>query len=251
MANYIVITGASSGIGCAAARAFAQRGKHLILTARRLQRLETLKAELSETYPALNILVKYADLSVPKEADAFYDSLKDYPLETWINNAGFGYYSCVADQIPGKTAQLLHLNVEALTLLSLRFVHDYQNCPDAQLINISSTGGYIIVSNAVTYCASKFYVSAFTEGLARELQIKNAALRAKVLAPAATKTEFGQVANNTDAYDYDKYFTAYHSSQEMAQFLIKLYDSDKTVGIVDRETFQFQLCDPLLPYAAH
>lgn len=251
MANYIVITGASSGIGCAAARAFAQRGKHLILTARRLQRLETLKAELSEKYPALNILVKYADLSIPKEADDFYDSLKDYPLETWINNAGFGYYSCVADQIPGKTAQLLRLNIEALTLLSLRFVHDYQNCPGAQLINLSSAGGYTIVPNAVTYCASKFYVSAFTEGLARELQTQNAALRAKLLAPAATKTEFGQVANNTDAYNYDKYFAACHSSQEMAQFLIKLYDSDKTVGIVDRETFQFQLCDPLLPYAAH
>lgn len=251
MKKYIVITGASSGIGRAAAKAFAQRGKHLILAARRFQRLETLKAEISAKYPAVTVHVKSVDLSVPGNVSAFYDSLHDFPLEAWINNAGFGYYGSVASQNPDRTAELLRLNIEALTLLSLRFVQDHKNCPGAQLINLSSAGGYTIVPNAVTYCASKFYVSAFTEGLDRELRAENAALRAKVLAPAATKTEFGQVASHSDSYDYDQHFTAYHSSQEMARFLLKLYDSDKTVGIVDRDTFQFRLCDPLLPCAIH
>lgn len=251
MENYIVITGASSGIGCAAAKALAQRGKHLILAARRLDRLKSLKAELSARYPTLNILVKSVDLSVPKEAMDFYDALKSYPLETWINNAGFGIYGGAAEQSTDRTAQLLRLNVEVLTLLSLRFVRDYKDCPGTQIINLSSAGGYTIVPNAVTYCASKFYVSAFTEGLACELRAQNASLRAKVLAPAATKTEFGQVASGTDVYDYKQHFSSWHSSQEMAHFLLALYDSDKTVGIVDRETFRFQLCDSLLPCAAH
>lgn len=54
------------------------------------------------------------------------------------------------------------------------------------------------------------------EGLARELQECNAKLQAKVLAPAATRTNFGNVANNIDGYDYDKSFGSYHTSEQMA-----------------------------------
>ena len=70
-------------------------------------------------------------------------------------------------------------------------------------INISSSGGYTIVPTAITYCATKFYVSTFTEGLAWELIESGATMRAKVLAPAATQTEFGKKANNVEQYDYD------------------------------------------------
>ena len=52
-----------------------------------------------------------------------------------------------------------------------------------------------------------------------------------------------------DTYDYDKAFGTYHTSQQMAEFLLKLYDSDSTLGIVDRETFQFELRPPMFPYA--
>ena len=69
-----------------------------------------------------------------------------------------------------------------------------------------------------------------------ELIESGAKMRAKVLAPAATQTEFGKKANNVDAYDYDKAFGTYHTSQQMAEFLLKLYDSDRTLVIVDRET---------------
>ena len=127
--------------------------------------------------------------------------------------------------------------------------NSFKGIPGTQLINISSAGGYTIVPTAVTYCATKFYVSTFTEGLAWELIETGAKMRAKVLAPAATKTEFGKKANNVDAYDYDKAFGTYHTSRQMAEFLLKLYDSDSTLGIVDRETFQFKLQPPVFPYA--
>ena len=74
-------------------------------------------------------------------------------------------------------------------------------------------------------------------------------MRAKVLAPAATKTEFGMVANNVRDYDYDKSFGTYHTSRQVADFLLKLYDSEKVVGMVDRESFSFRLTEPLFPYA--
>ena len=85
-------------------------------------------------------------------------------------------------------------------------IHVVGLLPETQLINLSSCGGYTIVPTAVTYCATKFYVSTFTEGVAWELIESGAKMRAKVLAPAATQTEFGKKANNVDTYDYDKAF---------------------------------------------
>ncbi|MCD8213417.1 MAG: hypothetical protein LUC34_05150 [Campylobacter sp.] len=72
---------------------------------------------------------------------------------------------------------------------------------------------------------------------------------AKTLAPAATKTEFGKVATNADEYDYDANFKNYHSSEQTANFLLELYDSDKCVGAVDRNTFEFTLSEPKFDYA--
>jgi short-subunit dehydrogenase len=129
------------------------------------------------------------------------------------------------------------------------YVQKYQQQPQTQWIHISSAGGYTIVPTAVTYCASKFYVSSFTEGLALELRASNSPLQAKVLAPAATKTEFGKVANNTTTYNYDQAFSRYHDSEEMVQFLMQLYDSDSIVGSIDRETFTFVLSDHKFSYA--
>ena len=65
----------------------------------------------------------------------------------------------------GKIGAMLYLNIEALTILSALFVRDNKDTERTQLINISSCGGYTIVPTAVTYCAAKFYVSTFTEGL--------------------------------------------------------------------------------------
>lgn len=249
--KYTVITGASAGIGAAAARAFATRGHRLVLIARRTERLNALRAEILAAHPALDIIIKTADLSAPENVVRLYEELKTLPIGTWINNAGFGSYGMVGTQELGKITQMIHLNIEALTILSTLFVRDFADVTGAQLINISSVGGYQIVPTVVTYCATKFYVSAFTEGLAHELRARGAKLRAKLLAPAATQTEFGSIANDNPAYDYDKAFGTYHTSTEVADFLLALYDSDQTLGIVDRESYAFRLCAPQFPYAGN
>lgn len=247
--KYTVITGASSGIGYEAAKAFAKRGKNLVIIARRKDNLERLKQEILEKTPDLDIVIRSTDLSIPENVYQLYEGLREYEIETWINNAGFGNYDSVAHQDLKKIGAMLHLNIEALTILSSLFVRDYKDAEGTQLINISSCGGYTIVPTAVTYCAAKFYVSTFTEGLAWELEEAGAKMKAKVLAPAATKTEFGMVANDVREYDYDKSFGTYHTSQQVAGFLLELYDSEKAVGLVDREEFSFRLAEPLFPYA--
>ena len=95
--KYTVITGASSGIGRETAKAFANRGKNLIVAARRTENLEALKREILEQHPTLDVVIRTVDLSVLENVYQFFSSLKDFQLETWVNNAGFGNYDSVAD----------------------------------------------------------------------------------------------------------------------------------------------------------
>lgn len=247
--KYTVITGASSGIGYEAALAFAARGKHLILAARRTEELEKLKAKVADLDASLDVIIRTVDLSVSTNVYEFYASLKGFTIETWINNAGFGNFASIGEQHLPKIEQMLHLNIEALTILSSLYVRDYAEVEGTQIINISSGGGYTIVGNAVTYCATKFYVSAFTEGLAHELKGKNAAMKAKVLAPAATETEFAKRSFNVDHFEYEGTVPQFHTAEQMAGFLLELYDSEKVVGIVNGITYDFELKDPIYPYA--
>ena len=249
MKKYVVITGASSGIGKSTAKLFAQKGKNLILIAKRKKLLEDVKKEILLENSGIDVVIKDFDLTDIEKIPEFYSGFDDYEIELWINNAGVGLYQNVKDHSVDKIENLLKLNIEALTLLSILYVKNYHNTKGSQLINISSAGGYTIVPTATVYCATKFYVSAFTEGLARELIKNNSKLRAKVLAPAATKTEFGKVANNVTEYDYDKIFGTYNTSEEVANFLYQLYESDFTVGIVNREDFSFKLTNPVFSHS--
>ncbi|GLF87942.1 MULTISPECIES: SDR family NAD(P)-dependent oxidoreductase [Bacillus] len=247
--GYTVITGASSGIGYEAALAFAARGKNLILAARRLDKLQELKKKIHDQYPNIKVVIQSVDLTNIEQVYSFYESLSDYELDTFINNAGFGHFGSIGEQDLSKIGDMLHLNIEALTILSTLFVRDYEQVEGAQLINISSRAGYTVVGNAVTYSATKFYVSAFTEGLALELKGKGAKLQAKILAPSATESEFAKRSLDVDEFEYEGNFKKYHTSKEMAACLLELYDSEKTVGIVDGKTFEFELKDPIYSHA--
>lgn len=247
--TYTVITGASSGIGYEAALAFAARGKNLILAARRTEELEQLKSKIAEIDSGLDVVIRSVDLSVSANVHEFYESLSGYMIETWINNAGFGNFASVGEQRLPKIEQMIHLNIEALTILSSLYVRDYAEQEGTQILNISSGGGYTIVADAVTYCATKFYVSAFTEGLAQELKGKNLPMRAKVLAPAATETEFAKRSFDLEQFEYEGRVAKFHTAAQMAGFLLDLYDSEKVVGIVNGLTYDFELRDPIYPYA--
>ncbi|MFB7121828.1 SDR family NAD(P)-dependent oxidoreductase [Bacillus tropicus] len=246
--KYTVITGASSGIGYETALAFAARGKNLIIAARRTEELEKLRSKVAEMNADLDVVIRTVDLSVTADVYEFYESLRNYQIETWINNAGFGNYASVGEQNLNKVETMLHLNIDALTILSTLYVRDYAEIEGTQLINISSGGGYLVIAGSVTYCASKFYVSAFTEGLAQELKETGAAMQVKVLAPAATETEFAKRSLDADEFQYEGVIPKFHTAKEMAGFMLDLYDSEKVVGIVNGETYEFQLKDPIFPY---
>ncbi|WP_320047022.1 SDR family NAD(P)-dependent oxidoreductase [uncultured Ilyobacter sp.] len=247
--KYTVITGASSGIGFSSAITFAENGKNIIIIARRKNKLEELKKIIKAKHNDIEVIIKTTDLSEISNAYSIYDELKKYHIETWINNAGIGNYNYVYKQDLSKIEKMINLNVKTLTVFSSLYTAQYKDIEGSTLINVSSAGGYTIVPTAIIYCACKFYVSSFTEGLYREIESNNNKLRVKLLAPAATRTEFGKVANDVQVYDYDSTFSNYHTSEEMAKFLYELYQSDKCVGHVSRENFEFTLSNPIFPYA--
>lgn len=243
--KYTVITGASSGIGSEAAIRFAQAGKNIVITARREEELEKLAKKIkNEVNNKIDIVVIPADLTSGEETFNFYEMLSGFFIETLINNAGFGDAKLVKDYNFSKLIAMLRVNIEALTFLSTSFVKDYSD-EETTLINVSSVAGYNLVPNYATYCASKYYVSAFTENLALELKKTNAKMQAKVLAPAVTETEFAQRARGIDGSTNHYANVKHHTAKEMAEFLYQLYESDKVVGIVNLQTYNFELKDPI------
>jgi short-subunit dehydrogenase len=245
--KYTMITGASSGIGKALAYEFAEKGHHLVLVARRSTLLNQLKEELEEMYQ-INVVTKPCDLTDIHQVSALYEELRVLHIETLINNAGSGDYSYPWDGDLDKVNRMVDLNVKALTTLSLSYIKDYQD-EDATLINVSSGGGYFIFNKAVTYCATKFFVSAFTEGLAQNLLAEKKKMRAKILLPGATETEFVKNSESNasfkgaDLFDADSFMKA----EVLATFAYDLYKSDKIIGAVTEDNL-FELKDPIFPY---
>ncbi len=243
--RYVAITGASSGIGYALAIEFAKKGMNVIIIARSVDKLKMLKDEIYSIDEELDVVIVEKDLSNSTNAYKLFKELENYQIETFINNAGIGDFNLVSEQNLDKFEQMITLNVTSLIILSTLYVRNYQDIDGTQLINVSSTGGYSIVNGAVTYCSTKFMVSSFTEGLNQELQLAGKPLKVKLLAPNATATKFANVAKDITDFEYSGKF---NTATEMAEFAIKLYESDKCVGKVTLDTFEFELLDPIFNF---
>lgn len=243
--KYTLITGASAGIGKAMAFTFAANGHNLILVARREKELNQIKNEINSEY-GVDVIVKHSDLSEKKSTLDLYEAVKQNYIEVWINNAGYGDYNKAWAADVAKISTMIDLNVRALTTLSLMYMNDYKD-EKTQLINVSSGFGYFIFSDAVTYSATKFFVSAFTEGIAQNLKDEGCKMQVKLLAPAAVNTEFEVNAVVSSDFDEHDWKNA-HTAEEMAQFTYELYKGDKIVGAVNHETHGFELKEPIYPY---
>jgi len=234
--KYALITGASAGIGKALSYKFAEKGHNIIITARRVNELGNTKKDIESRFK-VNVIVKTGDLAEDGAASRLYDDLKRYDINILINNAGFGDFCMPWEINLEKANRMLNLNVKALTELSLKFVRDHVE-EDATLINVSSVGGYYLFPIAVSYCATKFYVSSFTEGIAAAVKTEGKKLRAKVLAPGPTESEFLIAASRDAVVNGKDFFTdknAFITAERLADYTYRLYESDKVVGIVDGE----------------
>jgi short-subunit dehydrogenase len=188
-----LVTGASSGIGAAVARELAARGAALVITARRVDRLEALAVELRKA--GATVAVVAGDLGAPGGEDRVWKAATDGgPIEVLVNNAGFGHFRPFADVAAERDVEMLQLNVASLVALCHRFVA--QNLARGWILNVASIAAYQSVPYFATYAASKAFVRNFSEALHYELRARGTTVTC--LCPGGTHTEFHGVAGAGD-----------------------------------------------------
>ena len=193
-----LITGASSGIGRALARLFAQDGHALVLVARRGSVLEDLAAELSRDH-SVTVRVMPIDLAEPDAAMRLVADLQSagVVVDVLVNNAGFGMQGAFAALPVDRQLQMIHLNVTALTALTRLLLPSMLERNRGGVLNIGSTAGFQPGPFMAVYYATKAYVVSFSEALADELS--GSGLRISCLAPGPTATAFAAEAGAADS----------------------------------------------------
>ncbi|HKP93083.1 MAG TPA: SDR family oxidoreductase [Chthoniobacterales bacterium] len=189
-----LITGASAGIGLEFARQLTGRAGALVLVARRGERLEALRDELTKLDPNLNVHVRIADLTRLDEVAKLCGWLDQQRIEVdlLINNAGLGDQGRFATTDPKRLEEMLAVNVVALTALTRALLPAMIEKKRGGILNVSSSAGFLPVAGLAVYAATKAYVTSFSEGLRGEVRRHGIAVTA--LCPGPVETEFGEVA---------------------------------------------------------
>ena len=191
--RWAVVTGASSGLGADFAEILAERGAHLVLVARRKDRLETLAARLAKAH-GVQTRVFGLDLAERSAPQRLYDALRSEGIvvDVLVNNAGFGVHGAFVDVPWDREHEMLELNVVTLTHLTKLFVRDMVERNRGWILQVASIGAYQPSPTYGTYSAAKAYVLSFGEALSYEL--RGTDVKVSVLSPGVTRTEFLEVA---------------------------------------------------------
>jgi short-subunit dehydrogenase len=190
-----LITGASSGLGVEFARQLAPHAHALVLTARRQDRLQEVKAELTRSHPNLSVYCYSLDLADLDAVDRFTRWLSDegVRINLLINNAGLGDHILFESSEWPRIKSILDVNVTALTRLTHSLLPVLRTFPDSAILNVSSSASFLPVPQLAVYAASKAYVTSFSEALRAEL--RGTGVSVTTLCPGPVDTEFNEVAN--------------------------------------------------------
>jgi short-subunit dehydrogenase len=188
-----LITGASSGMGADFARELAARGCNLILVARRADRLQELKEEISARF-GVGADYLAMDLAAADAPQRLYDSVKagGRTVDVLINNAGYAVFGEFQRSEWNRLRSMLELDVVALTHLSRLFAADMASRRFGYLLLVASTGAFQPTPKYAAYAAAKSYVLQFGEALHYELRPFR--VGCTVLCPGVTRTDFFEVA---------------------------------------------------------
>lgn len=187
--GYVMITGASEGLGREFARLFAHEGYPLVLVARNQNRLKTLAEELNAS-GRIDIRVFSKDLSDAASADELKSLFEDQKItvDILVNNAGFGVHGLFHDTDWKTTEAMLNLNMITLTRLTRLFLPEMLRCGRGKILNVASTAAFQPGPLMACYFASKAYVLSFTMALAEEL--RGTGITVTAFCPGPTRTQF-------------------------------------------------------------
>jgi short-subunit dehydrogenase len=194
-----LITGASAGLGEEYARQLAPRVMHLVLVARRADRLEILATEIRAEFPDTAVTVIAADLAESADRLHLVDVLNAGGLmpDLLVNNAGLGDYGEFATAEWSRLETMLRVNIEALTHLTHLLVPAMRRNGGGAVINLSSLASLLPIPDFAVYAATKAYVTSFSEAL--RIELREHGIRVLAVCPGPVHTEFGKVARRDES----------------------------------------------------
>lgn len=192
MEEYVLLTGASSGIGYEMANQLAEKKMNLILVARSETKLQQIQQELTTRH---RILVHYIvkDLSDVQAAIDVYNVLKREKIivTALVNNAGVGNYGNFIDTSLEEELKMIQLNISSVVALTKLFAKDMVSRKSGKIMNVASLLSFLPFPYYSVYSATKTFVLSFTETIAAELEGTGVVVTA--LCPGPVDTGF-----NTD-----------------------------------------------------
>jgi uncharacterized protein len=193
-----IVTGASAGIGAEASRLFCERGDHVVLAARRRERLEALAADLRASGGRCEVLP--IDLSQPDAPVQLVQATLERfgRVDVLVNNAGYGQQTLFEEMPWEEVTRMFQVNVLSLMALSRAVIPIMRRQGFGRIVNVASVGGLVPHPLNATYCATKHAVVGFSRSL--RIELKGSGVRVATVCPAGTRTEFFEVAERGLAF---------------------------------------------------
>ena len=241
----VLITGASSGIGKQTAIEFAKLGSSIILVARRKNKLEQVENELKQFN--VNTLVCVCDVSKKDQVDELSKIVlqKFDSVDILVNNAGFAIYGLVSDLSINEIESQMETNYFGMIYCVKNFLPLMLKKKSGHIVNVASVGASFSVPGVSSYCATKFAMLGFSEGLKHELYGTGVGLT--VVSPIMVRTPLFEHPSFTN---FSKFSTGVSlSSETVAKTIIKASNSSRleiVVPSVARAVIWFKQTFPFL-----
>ena len=184
----VLITGASSGIGEATAKLLAEQGAHVVVGARRADRLATLVSAIAAQGGSARF--RALDVTSREDMAAFVDFAKAEfgRIDVIVNNAGVMPLSPLASLKVNEWDRMIDVNIRGVLNGIAAALPGMEAQGSGQIINVSSIGGLSVTPTAAVYCATKFAVRAISDGLRQETD----KIRVTVVCPGVTESELAE-----------------------------------------------------------
>ena len=184
----VVITGASSGIGEACAIEFAKKGANLVLVARRKEKLLEVEKKLLQ-YNVKTVIIA-CDVSDKSQVKQMCKQVLDEfnQIDILVNNAGFAIYGTISELSIEEIESQMNTNYFGMIYCTKNFLPKMLEQNSGHIVNVASVAASFGLPGIASYCASKFAMLGFSEGLQHELKGTN--VKVTVVSPIMVKTNF-------------------------------------------------------------
>lgn len=234
--KWVLITGATSGIGKACAELFADSGCNLILTGRRIERLEDLKTKLTDRY-SHQVEISSFDIRDREACKEFVSSI-DHPVDILINNAGLAVGKDPVDEGEFEDwDRMIDTNVKGLLTMTRLIAPGMKRINKGHIVNVGSIAGHEAYEGGAVYCATKHAVDAITKSTKKDLH--GTAIRVSSVSPGLVETEFSNVRFKGDNESADQVYDGMTplTGKDIAEIILFTASRPDHVNILDTIVF--------------